>query len=174
MIASILSLVLPLSSSGADVSVKVELAPGITIAYHNDAWYREREDERRREQARIEADRERDRHDHELWEHRKPGDRWSDGPWHDRQDEWEVRRAERMRQEHEREDARLARLRFLEAEEARDREERRVALEHRLMDERRDEERRRSFEDRDRGPVRPDAKVHDDDRYEHGGRGISD
>ena len=42
MIASILSLVLPLSSSGADVSVKVELAPGITIAYHNDAWYRER------------------------------------------------------------------------------------------------------------------------------------
>jgi len=180
MFASILSCILPLVHSGADVSVRVQMAPGISIVYHNDSYYREREAERQRERDRLQADREREEHEHELWEHRKPGDHWRDSPWHDRRDEWERERAERLRFQREHENARLARIHFMEVEEARDREERRIALERRLIEERRDEDRRRDVElrreDAERnGPVRGDAKIHDEGRGDdHRRRSIND
>jgi hypothetical protein len=129
MISTILSCILPLASGiDANISMKVQVAPGITVSLHSPGYYDQREHDRQARLDQIQADREDERNREAALEREKPREQGGVYMWRDTR-EARQRQLEQLREQDRREEeARAAQERLLREEDARDAAERRLAL----------------------------------------------
>jgi hypothetical protein len=134
----LLTCILPLAMGlDADVSVRVQVAPGVTVNLHSDSYYQRREEERRQQREQLQAQRDQELRRQEALDREKPREPGSMYLWRDTPEQRE-RERQHLREEHQRrEEERLARERLLREEEERDRQEHEI-----LAQRRRDEENR--------------------------------
>ncbi len=124
MIAIILSLLPFVNSQNADLSTRVQVSPGISITFHSDSWYDQREKERRENQERIQAERNAERERQEAFDRERQRGNLSPYFWRDTRDQHEQKRRKMEETRRLNEQVRANREQSMREEEARDREER--------------------------------------------------
>jgi hypothetical protein len=156
MISILLAIVLPfVSSVDVDLGARVQASPGLTISFHSDSYYSQRERERLENQRRIQAERNADRRRQESFDREREREDGSFYFWRDTREQ-HARKHRRLEDRHrQNEQARANREQFIRDEENRDRDER-----NRQRDEanRQKDERQRQEDDRrqrDQRPARP-------------------
>jgi len=130
MISSLLTCLLSLTTSGdAELSVNVQVAPGISLELRSPSYYEQREKERHSRLELIQADREEERGRMSSFERSKPRDQGGMYQWRDTREGRERARQRLLKDQRLHEDARIAQERILREEEQQDREESRLAIE---------------------------------------------
>ena len=153
MIATFFTCVLPIVASlDADVSARVQVAPGIAVSLHSDSYYDQREKDRQNHLAQVQSERDEDRRNQESFDREQPREKGSFYFWRDNREQHERKQREMVEANRRREQARANREQAFRDEENRDKDER---------NHRQDE---RNHEKDDRQHQEEDRRHGDDDR----------
>ena len=125
MISTILAFVLPLTTSlDADLSARVQVAPGISVSLHSDSYYTQRENERRDNQRKIQADRDADLARQESFNRERQRGPGSMMFWRDTREQHAQKQRVMEEKQRQNEQARANREQAMRDQENRDRDER--------------------------------------------------
>ena len=125
MISTILAFVLPLTTSiDADLSARVQVAPGVTVSLHSDSYYTQRENDRRENQRRIQTDRDADQRRQESFNRERQREGRSVFFWRDTREQHAQKQRVLEEKHRQSEQARANREQAMRDEENRDRDER--------------------------------------------------
>ena len=125
MISNFLTCVLPLVVSlDADVSARVQVAPGITVSLHSDSYYNQREKDRRNHLAQVQSERDADRRNRESLDREQPRAKGSFFFWRDSKDQHERKQRDMVEAQRQREQIRSNREQGFRDEANKDLDER--------------------------------------------------
>ena len=125
LISTILALVLPLANSvDADLSARIQVAPGLNVSLHSDSYYTQREDERRNNQRLIQADRNAEIRRQQSFDRERQREGKSVFFWRDTREQHAQKQRVLEERNRRNEQARANREQAMRDEENRDRDER--------------------------------------------------